>query len=210
MQIHITNNGQQQGPYSIDKINSLIVTGQLSPSNTLAWYEGCQEWIRLEDVPGVRVTTIAQSPPPPPSGAIPESPTELAAPTPKPQKIKTAVLMLWVSLGLGLVRSAWEIPAQAEHSSVGFVVFVLAFTLLFTGFFIWMIDRGKNWARITFLVLFILGVPLSILPLLQSLAYAPISGLLGIAQVILQTIAVIFLFVKQSSTWFKIKKISKQ
>jgi hypothetical protein len=210
MQIHITNNGQQHGPYSIDKINSLIVTGQLSPSNTLAWHEGCQDWIPLEDVPGVRVATSAQPPPPPPSEAIPQSATELAAHTPKPQKIKAAVLMLWASLGLGLVRSAWEIPAQAEHSSIGFVAFVMVFTFVFIGFFIWMIDRGKNWARITFLVLFILGVPLSILPLLQSLTYAPISGLLGIAQVILQTIAVIFLFVKESSAWFKLQKLSKK
>jgi hypothetical protein len=206
IQIHITSNGQKHGPYSIDKINSLIVTGQLSPSNTLAWYEGCQDWIRLEDFPGVRVATTAQPPPPPPSGAIPHSATDLAAP--KPQKIKTAVLMLWVSVGLGFVRSAWEISAQAERSSVGFVVFIMVFTFGFIGFFIWMIDKGKNWARITFLVLFILGVPLSILPLLASLAHAPISGLLGIVQAILQTIAVIFIFSKDSSAWFKLQKKS--
>lgn len=114
--------------------------------------------------------------------------------------------MLWISLGLGVVRSAWEVPAQAAQSSLGFVVFVMVFTLMFIGFFIWMIDKGKNWARITFLVLFILGVPLSIFPLLQSLAYAPISGLIGISQVFLQTIAVVFLFMKESSTWFKLQK----
>lgn len=123
----------------------------------------------------------------------------------KPQIIKNAVLMLWISLGLGVVRSAWEIPAQAAQSSVGFVVFVMVFTLLFIGLFISMIDKGKNWARITFLVLFILGVPLSILSLLQSLSYAPISGLIGISQVVLQTTAVVFLFMKESSTWFRLQ-----
>jgi len=209
MEIHIANNGQQQGPYSIDQINSLIATGRLSPSSTLAWYEGCQDWVRLEDVPEVRFGTSAQPPPPPSREAMPQISVGLAALTSRPQKVKTAVLMLWISVGLGFVRSAWEIPAQAEHSSVGFVVSVMVFSILFIGFFIWMIDKGRNWARITFLVLFILGVPLSILLLLQSLAYAPFSGLLGIAQVILQTIAIIFLFAKESSAWFKLQKTSK-
>lgn len=126
--------------------------------------------------------------------------------TPKPQIIKNAVLMLWISLGLGVVRSAWEVPAQAAQSSVELVVFVMVFTLMLIGFFIWMIDKGRNWARITFLVLFILGVPLSISPLLQSLAYAPISGLIGISQAVLQTMAVVFIFTKESSTWFKLQK----
>lgn len=209
MQIHITTNGQKEGPYSLDQINSLIAAGRLPATSTLALYEGCQDWIQLEDVPGVRIAT---SPPPPPPirGLSPENATELTKPTQKPPKIKHAVLMLWISLGLGVVRSVWEIPAQSAQSSLGFVVFVMAFTFVFIGFFIWMIDKGKNWARITFLVLFILGVPLSILPLLQSLAYAPISGLIGIAQVVLQTIAVIFLFLKDSSAWFKLLKKTKQ
>lgn len=154
-------------------------------------------------------------PPPPPyfsqgpsyeSAVSPPPPPPLTSNTQKPQRIKNAVLMLWISLGLGVVRSAWEIPAQADKSTLGFVISVMVFTLLFMGFFIWMIDRGKNWARITFLVLFILGVPLSILPLLQSLAYAPISGLIGVAQVVLQTIAVVFIFLKDSSAWFKDQK----
>jgi hypothetical protein len=43
-------------------------------------------------------------------------------------------------------------------------------------------------------------------PLLQILASAPISGPLGIAQIVLQTIAVIFPFLKDSSAWFKLLK----
>lgn len=206
MRIHITTNGQQQGPYSIDEINSLIASGQLPASDTLAWYEGCQDWIELARVPGVLIATSAQPPPPPMQGGIRGTVSEIPTPTQRPQKIKNAVLMLWISLGLGVVRSVWEIPAQAAQSSVGFVVFVMGFTFLFVGFFVWMIGKGKNWARITFLVLFILGVPLSILPLIQSLAYAPISGVLGIAQSALQTVAVIFLFLKESSAWFKLQK----
>ena len=127
----------------------------------------------------------------------------------KPHKITVAVLMLWISLGLGVVRSAWEMPAQVEQNSLGFVIFVMAVTLLFTGFFIWRIDRGKNWARITYLVLFILGAPFSIYLLFKSMAFEPISDLISIVQCVLQIIALVFLFLKNSTAWFKLQTTSQ-
>ena len=120
--------------------------------------------------------------------------SESGNPALKPHKITVAVLMLWISLGLGVVRSAWEMPAQVEQNSLGFVIFVIAFTFLFTGFFIWRIDRGKNWARITYLVLFILGAPFSIYLLFKSIAFEPISDLISVVQFVLQIIALVFLF----------------
>jgi hypothetical protein len=127
----------------------------------------------------------------------------------KPHKITVAVLMLWISLGLGVVRSAWEMPAQVEQNSLGFVIFVIAVTLLFTGFFIWRIDRGKNWARITYLVLFILGAPFSIYLLIKSMVFEPISDLISIVQFVLQIIALVFLFQKNSNAWFKLQTTSQ-
>jgi hypothetical protein len=53
MQVHVTIDGQQYGPYPIKVINEYIAEGRLLFNNTLAWYEGCQEWIQLERVPGV-------------------------------------------------------------------------------------------------------------------------------------------------------------
>ena len=117
--------------------------------------------------------------------------------------------MLWISLGLGVVRSAWEMPAQVEQNSLGFVIFVIAFTFLFTGFFIWRIDRGKNWARITYLVLFILGAPFSIYLLFKSIAFEPISDLISVVQFVLQIIALVFLFLKNSTAWFKLQTTSQ-
>jgi hypothetical protein len=42
-----------------------------------------------------------------------------------------------------------------------------------------------------------------VLPLLKSLAASPFSGLLGIAQTVIQIVALIFLFQKRSSDWFR-------
>ena len=69
-------------------------------------------------------------------------------------------------------------------------------------FFIYKIGRGRNWARITFTALFIIGVPFSVLPLVKSVAASPVSGGLGIAQAVIQAIALVFLFQRPSSDWF--------
>lgn len=67
---------------------------------------------------------------------------------------------------------------------------------------IYMIGKGKNWARIISLVGFILGMPFVIL-LLAFSAPNPIYGFLGLGQMVLPLIALIFLFQKSSSDWFK-------
>ena len=124
----------------------------------------------------------------------------------KPQQIKSAVIMLWLSLLIGIPRSLLAIPNQREETLLVFFIVIL-FTIAFMIFFIQMINNGKNWARITFLILSILGMPLAIYQALDSVSITPISALLGMAQVILQIIAIIFLFAGESAQWFKIRKL---
>jgi FtsH-binding integral membrane protein len=102
-----------------------------------------------------------------------------------------------------------EASMLREMASAGFVVFITFFALGIMWFFIFMIGKGRNWARITFLVLFVTGIPLSVLPLMQSVAANPISGLLGIVLTIFQMVALVFLFQKQSSDWFREMKANK-
>lgn len=121
----------------------------------------------------------------------------------RPYKVTTAVKLLYISLGIGVLRNIMESSTQAEVASPAFVMFIAFFVLGIMWFFILMIGKGRNWARITFLVLFIIGTPFSVLPLMQSLAANPISGLLGIVQIIIQIVAIVFLFQKPSSDWFR-------
>jgi len=74
MQIHINTGGQQQGPFTIEQINQNLRQGILSANFTLAWYDGCADWIPLKDVPGVVIFPThshAPSPPPPPPPLAP-------------------------------------------------------------------------------------------------------------------------------------------
>lgn len=65
MNIHITHDGQQKGPYSLDELNTAIAQGSV-PAHALAWYEGCAEWISLSGVEGIDRTHLSSCPPPPP------------------------------------------------------------------------------------------------------------------------------------------------
>ena len=126
----------------------------------------------------------------------------------RPDKVSTAVKLLYLSIAIGVVRSIFEIPTLTQTTSLSLVISVSVFTLAIMAFLIYMIGRGRNWARITFLVLFLIGLPFSVLPLLQSLLANPISGVLGLSQAVLQIIALVFLFQKPSSDWFKLMKAS--
>ena len=128
----------------------------------------------------------------------------------QPSKVATAVKLLYATLGIGMIRSIIESSRHAEASSVALFLFGTLFSLVTIAFFIYMISKGKNWARITFLVLCILGIPLAISPMIQSLSHNLFSGVLGILQVIMQIIGLVLLFHGSSSKWFKAMKILKK
>lgn len=68
MQLYIAINGQRQGPMSLGEINARLADGRIEAAPTLAWYEGCPEWIPLSQVPGIMPPSgVAAVPPPPPA-----------------------------------------------------------------------------------------------------------------------------------------------
>lgn len=144
----------------------------------------------------------------------------------RPIQVTNSVKILYALLGVGAIRFLFELgnlPAQMEQTyrethvrvpmnfmyGVAVVVFVITMGLM------WLIaakiGQGRNWARILYLVLFLIGAPFSLGPLMQSLQTSPLSGILGIVQLGAQVVVAIFLFQKPSADWFDaIKKQSSQ
>lgn len=52
-QIFVNQDSHQQGPFTVDEINAKIRAGEWTGVNTFAWYQGCSQWIRIDQVPGV-------------------------------------------------------------------------------------------------------------------------------------------------------------
>ncbi len=72
---------------------------------------------------------------------------------PKPP-VDKAVKLLYASLLLGIVKVVADFSHLSSLGSAGFVLFVGAFTAAVCYFFlIGQVSKGRNWARITYLVL---------------------------------------------------------
>jgi hypothetical protein len=127
----------------------------------------------------------------------------------RPGKVSTAVKLLYIALGLGFLRNVLEASRLSWTGSAGFVMLITLAVFAFGLLLIHMIGRGENWARIIFLVAFILIIPFVIIFLAFSAAN-PIYGLLGLGQILLPIIALVFLFQKPSSAWFRNLKTRKR
>ena len=72
-----------------------------------------------------------------------------------------------------------------------------------------MIGLGKNWARIVFLINCILELPFCAIVIIHILKTNLIIGLLNIVQLILQLMALIYLFRPPAANWFQPKKVEE-
>ena len=124
----------------------------------------------------------------------------------RPDKVSIAIGFLYLALVLGVIRITLEISTLVQTAPLSSIIFVSFFTLTTMTFLIYMIWKGRNWARITVLVISIIGTPFFISVLLQSWIVNIISGVSGVCQIVLHIIAFVFLFQKQSSDWFKAMK----
>src|SRR5260370_1568537 len=69
--------------------------------------------------------------------------------------------------------------------------------------FLWKIAQGRNWARITFFILFLLGAPISFSLLPREFARSSLLGMLTILQTALQPGAFLLFFTTPGQQWFR-------
>jgi hypothetical protein len=127
-----------------------------------------------------------------------------AEPGPKPQQVFIAVALLWVMLLVQVAGLAWSwrfyrlLPMFAIIS----LSLVTIFWILTAGL-VAMIERGRNWARYTYLVLYLLGLPFFVIMMFDDVWRAPVFAVSQLVQAALQTIALVFLFLRPSREWFR-------
>jgi Ni/Fe-hydrogenase subunit HybB-like protein len=136
-----------------------------------------------------------------------------------PKKVRTAVVILCLMLAIRVVNSVVQLPRALRQISeqmgnqgpygamaakivlfVGLTVGIGMLVLMIV--LIYFISKRRNWARITFTVLFAIGLPLVLLGLPRSLSVAPFSAALSLVQFGMQVAALVLLYQRQSSDWF--------
>ena len=121
----------------------------------------------------------------------------------KPQPVATAVNLLWASLAVGLVKVLMDFSHLDSQAPAAFTTFILIFTFALIGFLIFKISAGRNWARITFLVLFVLGMLPTLPIVLGEFSRSAVVGALSMAQIGLQAYALFLVFTNPGSAWFR-------
>lgn len=128
----------------------------------------------------------------------------------RPVTATRGVIGLYVSFAIAVLVAIYNYftklasgAVNDEHISVALVLTINIVTILIMFFFIYKISQGRNWARIIYFILFMIGLlimPFTI-PVLLEQDLLVFSVL--IIQTIIQIIAWILLFQKETTAWFK-------
>ena len=121
----------------------------------------------------------------------------------KPQPVVTATNLLWASLAVGLVKMLLDSSSLSGVAPAALTNFILIFTFALIAFLTFKISAGRNWARITFLVMFIIGVLPSLPIVMGEFSRSPVVGALSVAQIGLQVYALFLVFTRPGSSWFR-------
>jgi hypothetical protein len=129
----------------------------------------------------------------------------------KPKSVSTAVFLLYIALILGIIggliaifsqSAAQGMPAQQMSPAGGIIAIIIV--ALINWFFIFKIGRGRNWARIVYLILFILGVIgwiLGFTTAMETQGLLPV--IIGLVNLVLVLIAMILVFSGRGAAYFR-------
>ena len=112
--------------------------------------------------------------------------------------------MLWLALIIQLAGLVWTWQFfRWGPPVIQVMLVVVSLTWVFLAYLVAMIEKGLNWARITFLVLYVLGLLFSALSIGQALEQSPLAAISAIAQSVLQAIAMVLVFLRPSNPWYR-------
>jgi small neutral amino acid transporter SnatA (MarC family) len=123
-----------------------------------------------------------------------------------PEKVVLAIRLFYFIIGMGFVRLVITVIRHWGIRTPDFIIMSKLIIWVVSLFFVYKVSKGRNWARWTMVAIFIISIPLAILPRISSLTHNPIPNLVGLVQVFLYVWAILLLFQATSNAWFKEKK----
>jgi hypothetical protein len=120
----------------------------------------------------------------------------------KPKQVVNGVILLYIAFILSMTTDWLD--------GIGVVPFLVTF--LFISFFISSTNQGKKWARIVMLILILFNLLLftsNIIQLIYNSEKEKLTTLVMVlyaAEIVVEIIAMIFLFSKPANAWFSVKR----
>jgi len=125
----------------------------------------------------------------------------------RPKEVTNAIRLMWTSTTLAILAMFLQAQRNTDVAQMWIVMLVgAALGLAIAFWFIGKIARGRNWARMVYLVLTVLGV---VLVVFNWSFYAPIyraqplAAVLAVIQTALQFGAFYLLITPSARDWFK-------
>jgi hypothetical protein len=145
---------------------------------------------------------VASSPYDPPKSPVADVVAE-TRPGQRPRSVSHAAVLLWSSLGIGVV--IWLLEFNfSQRNMPGWAIWTMpAIILGVTGAMTQCIYAGHNWARIVFLALFVLGGLPYFAVLAEMFQRSKVTASLSLLQLLLQAAAMYLVFTKPGSRWFR-------
>ena len=126
-----------------------------------------------------------------------------------PQKVDLAVKLLYGVVALGIVRAVMNAINHIDVRSIGLVHLGHALVFAVSGYLIYQISKQQSWARMTVLAILIIDIPLTVLPMLDSLKHSPLNNGLGLVQAGVFIAAMVLLYRPESSLWFDSEQVGE-
>ncbi len=120
----------------------------------------------------------------------------------KPSEVAGAVNLLWAALALGPIKVLLDWRYLRAHANPAFMALVMGAVIAVSVALILQIARGRNWARVTYLVLTILGSVPYLTSLKAELERSLVLGGMSVAQMGLQIVALWLLFTSPGKASF--------
>ena len=121
-----------------------------------------------------------------------------------PKKVKQAVKLIYLSILVGIIKSVlYETMTSQKMLSIPKSLTIGIMTIILIGFLGYKIGQGKNWSRITLLVLTLIGMTEYPFIVIREFQTSPVIAIVSIVQMLIQFYALIFVFSGDSKQWFK-------
>lgn len=121
----------------------------------------------------------------------------------KPAQVSNAVRLIYAGLAVAIINAIADFPYLSSLVPPKVLIFQMTCPYAIIIFLAIKISRGRNWARIIFLIVFFLGLPASIPSLISHFSRSASAGWLMLLTILLQMISNVLLFQKPSNAWFK-------
>jgi hypothetical protein len=129
---------------------------------------------------------------------------------PKPLQVRIAIRLMWASMLFGIPVGFLNANPALTKTQLIFLATFMAVVFSILGLLICKTSQGRNWARLTLLILFVPSLWPYAKTLVMMFHRSALLGGLSVIQTLLHSVGLYLVFTRPGSQWFKRSRVSEQ